>query len=159
MLLRANSPIRTMRIPAVSISARSWSHRSSSHCSGYHVEHEGTYYLLYNAKTRELPKAQGGGWREQTGVATSKDLKRWARYEHNPIVPNGAHGSWDERFASTLPAIISTFPTGKYSKRSSFLRRPLFSVTIRGLALSSATLGPKLDPSPLVTGPSCRDRE
>ena len=64
------------------------------------VEDHGTYYLFYNAKTRNLPKDQGGGWREQTGVATSRDLKTWRRYEGNPIIANGGEGSWDERFAS-----------------------------------------------------------
>jgi beta-xylosidase len=64
------------------------------------VEQQGTYYLFYNAKTRNLPKEQGGGWREQTGVATSRDLKTWTRYEGNPIIANGGPGSWDERFAS-----------------------------------------------------------
>lgn len=58
------------------------------------VEHEGTYYLFYNAKNK------GARWREQTGVATSHDLKTWKRYEGNPIVRNGGAGSWDERFAS-----------------------------------------------------------
>jgi predicted GH43/DUF377 family glycosyl hydrolase len=53
----------------------------------------GTYYLYYNAKTANLPASEGGGWREQTGVATSKDLKTWVRYAHNPIVPNGPRGS------------------------------------------------------------------
>ena len=43
------------------------------------LEHEGLYYLLYNAKTPDLPKTQGGGWREQTRVAMSKDLKHWTR--------------------------------------------------------------------------------
>jgi predicted GH43/DUF377 family glycosyl hydrolase len=64
------------------------------------VEDQGVFYLFYNAKTQNFPKAQGGGWREQTGVATSKDLKHWTRYKGNPIIPNGPHGSWDERFAS-----------------------------------------------------------
>lgn len=58
------------------------------------LEHEGTYYLFYNAKTA------GRGWREQTGVATSKDLKTWTRYAGNPILPTGGPDSWDERFAS-----------------------------------------------------------
>ncbi|MCL4793577.1 MAG: family 43 glycosylhydrolase [Bryobacteraceae bacterium] len=58
------------------------------------IEHRGTYYLFYNAKNREKR------WREQTGVATSTDLKTWRRYEGNPIVRNGGAGSWDERFAS-----------------------------------------------------------
>ncbi|MGB9606046.1 MAG: hypothetical protein ACPL88_09240, partial [Bryobacteraceae bacterium] len=64
------------------------------------LEHEGTYYLFYNAKTRRLPREQGGGWREQIGVATSRDLKRWTRHAGNPIIRNGPPGSWDERFAS-----------------------------------------------------------
>jgi beta-xylosidase len=69
------------------------------------VEQGGTYYLFYNAKTRNLPRAQGGGWREQTGVATSTDLKRWVRYSGNPIIANGGAGSWDERFASD-PCVV-----------------------------------------------------
>jgi predicted GH43/DUF377 family glycosyl hydrolase len=69
------------------------------------VKHQGTYYLFYNAKTKNLPKGQGGGWREQTGVATSKDLKNWQRFEGNPILPNGPAGSWDERFASD-PCVV-----------------------------------------------------
>jgi beta-xylosidase len=59
------------------------------------VEHGGTYYLFYNAKN-----ASRSGWREQTGVATSRDLKRWTRHEGNPILRNGPPRSWDERFAS-----------------------------------------------------------
>ncbi len=57
------------------------------------LEHQGTYYLFYNAKTKLLA-------REQTGVATSTDLKSWRRYLGNPIIPNGPAGSWDDRFAS-----------------------------------------------------------
>ena len=64
------------------------------------LEHQGTYYIFYNAKTKSLPREQGGGWHEQTGVATSKDLKTWNRYKGNPIIRNGGAGSWDERFAS-----------------------------------------------------------
>jgi hypothetical protein len=64
------------------------------------VENAGTFYLFYNAKTKSLPKAQGGGWIEQTGVATSTDLKKWTRYSGNPIIPVGAPGSPDDRFAS-----------------------------------------------------------
>jgi predicted GH43/DUF377 family glycosyl hydrolase len=53
----------------------------------------GTYYLYYNAKTDPLPKSEGGGWHEQTGVATSTDLKHWTRSPLNPILHNGARGS------------------------------------------------------------------
>ena len=58
------------------------------------VEHEGTYYLFYNAKNRE------SGWIEQTGVATSPDLKRWHRHGGNPVLPVGPAGAWDDIFAS-----------------------------------------------------------
>ena len=54
---------------------------------------KGTYYLYYNAKTDTLPKSEGGGWHEQTGIATSTDLRRWTRYAGNPILRNGQRGS------------------------------------------------------------------
>jgi predicted GH43/DUF377 family glycosyl hydrolase len=53
----------------------------------------GTYYLYYNAKTDPLPKSEGGGWHEQTGVATSTDLEHWTRSPLNPILHNGTRGS------------------------------------------------------------------
>ncbi len=59
------------------------------------VEDRGTYYLFYNAKN-DRPR----GWREQTGVAVSTDLKTWKRHEANPILRNGGAGSPDEIFAS-----------------------------------------------------------
>ena len=73
------------------------------------VERGGTFYLFYNAKTKTLPREQGGGWREQIGVATSADLKSWRRYEGNPIIPNGPPGSRDERFASD-PCVLVDGP-------------------------------------------------
>jgi predicted GH43/DUF377 family glycosyl hydrolase len=62
----------------------------------------GTYYLYYNAKTDTLPKSEGGGWHEQTGVATSSDLKTWIRYPRNPILRVGSKeaNARDSRFAS-----------------------------------------------------------
>ncbi|WP_321477973.1 hypothetical protein [uncultured Paludibaculum sp.] len=70
------------------------------------VEEQGTYYLFYNAKSKNLPKSEGGGWREQTGVAVSTDLKVWKRYEANPIIQNGGPGSPDQRFASD-PCVVT----------------------------------------------------
>ncbi len=64
------------------------------------VEYKDVFYLYYNAKTDTLPKSEGGGWHEQTGVATSRDLKHWTRYAGNPILRNGGPDSWDARFAS-----------------------------------------------------------
>lgn len=45
-------------------------------------------------------KDQPHRWHEQSGFATSKDLKTWVRFEGNPVVRNGGLGSPDERFAS-----------------------------------------------------------
>jgi len=64
------------------------------------IEHDGVFCLYYNAKTDLLPKSEGGGWLEQSGVATSRDLKTWTRYAGNPILRNGGPDSWDARFAS-----------------------------------------------------------
>lgn len=61
----------------------------------YLMEDKGTYYLFYNAKNRTR-----GPWVEQTGMATSRDLRTWTRPPGNPILPNGPKGSPDERFAS-----------------------------------------------------------
>jgi predicted GH43/DUF377 family glycosyl hydrolase len=66
----------------------------------YLVKSGDTYYLYYNAKN-DVTR----GWIEQTGVATSKDLKTWTRYAGNPIVKVGPPESWDARFASD-PAVL-----------------------------------------------------
>lgn len=66
----------------------------------YLVKEGDTYYLFYNAKTEDTP------WLEQTGVATSRDLKTWTRFSGNPIVSVGPKGrSLDDRFASD-PAVF-----------------------------------------------------
>jgi predicted GH43/DUF377 family glycosyl hydrolase len=66
----------------------------------YLIKEGDTYYLFYNAKTAEK------SWREQTGLATSKDLKTWTRFAGNPLIHNGAKGpSWDDRFASD-PCVV-----------------------------------------------------
>jgi predicted GH43/DUF377 family glycosyl hydrolase len=81
----------------------------------------GTYYLYYNAKTDVLPESDGGGWHEQTGVATSKDLKTWTRYQGNPILRNGPRGS------STYPAanpIAATRPPLPDARDSRFASNP-----------------------------------
>jgi hypothetical protein len=69
------------------------------------VEYDGLFYLFYNAKTVPLPRSQGGGWHEQTGLATSRDLKHWVRSPLNPILRNGPPGAWDDRFASDPCAV------------------------------------------------------
>lgn len=63
------------------------------------VEHRGQFHLFYNAKNAERR------WHEQTGVAVSRDLKTWTRYEGNPVIRNGPAGSADERFASD-PCVV-----------------------------------------------------
>jgi predicted GH43/DUF377 family glycosyl hydrolase len=81
----------------------------------------GTYYLYYNAKTGILPPGEGGGWREQAGVATSTDLKSWTRYKKNPILPNGPRGS--ATYAVTNP-ISSTQPSTPDARDSRFASNP-----------------------------------
>lgn len=61
----------------------------------YLLEEKGVYYLFYNAKNKAR-----GLLNEQTGMATSRDLREWTRHPGNPIIPNGPAGSPDEQFAS-----------------------------------------------------------
>jgi hypothetical protein len=92
----------------------------------------GTYYLYYNAKTDTLPTTEGGGWREQTGVATSTDLKSWTRYQHNPIVGNGSRGS------GTYPAanpLSSTQPPTTDARDSRFASNPFVVQNGRDFAM------------------------
>lgn len=49
--------------------------------------------MFYNAKDGKER------WTEQTGVAYSKDLFHWERYEQNPVLRTDTN-SWDERFVS-----------------------------------------------------------
>ncbi|MDR2375913.1 MAG: hypothetical protein LBD96_05680 [Treponema sp.] len=55
--------------------------------------HQDLFYLFYNAKNKE------SGWIEQTGLATSKDLLYWERYEGNPVL-KVEDGTWRSRFVS-----------------------------------------------------------
>ncbi|MFD2117839.1 family 78 glycoside hydrolase catalytic domain [Paenibacillus yanchengensis] len=58
------------------------------------VEHEGQFYLFYNAKNQDH-----GRWIEQTGIAMSTDLINWTRHQQNPVLPV-TEGAWDSGFAS-----------------------------------------------------------
>jgi predicted GH43/DUF377 family glycosyl hydrolase len=55
------------------------------------IEHKGKYYNFYNAANGSI---------EQLGMATSSDLLEWKRYEHNPVIPVGEEGSYNEKFSS-----------------------------------------------------------
>ena len=55
------------------------------------VEHQGRFYNFYNA---------ANGHVEQMGLALSDDLLEWKRYAHNPVIPNGPKGSYNEKFSS-----------------------------------------------------------
>lgn len=55
------------------------------------VEHDGTFYNFYNAAN-----AKG---REQSGLATSKDLRTWTRFAENPILKLRP-GGYDSVFSS-----------------------------------------------------------
>jgi len=56
------------------------------------VEHDSTFYNFYNAK--HMPD-----WVEQMGLATSKDLFNWQRFEGNPVV-RVRPGMSDAKFCS-----------------------------------------------------------
>ncbi len=79
----------------------------------------GTYYLYYNAKTDSLPKLEGGGWHEQGGVATSRDLKTWTRSPLNPILRNGLRGSTTYPTANPLHNQTPATPDARDSRFAS----------------------------------------
>lgn len=93
------------------------------------VEHGGTYYLFYNAKTSDKP------WKEQTGFATSRDLKNWARSPRNPVIANGGPGSVDEIFASD-PCVL------RYGDQWALF---YYSLDKRGVARDLLAMAPALD--------------
>lgn len=62
------------------------------------LDHEGLWYLFYNAKDEGQP------WFEQTGLATSKDLKHWERHPDNPLL-RVTPEAWDQRFVAE-PCIL-----------------------------------------------------
>ncbi len=66
----------------------------------YLVKIGDTFHLYYNAKTTGRP------WKEQTGLAISKDLKTWTRHPASPLIRNGPEGAPDFRFASD-PVVVS----------------------------------------------------
>lgn len=58
------------------------------------LEHEGTFYLFYNAKDKDT-----SGWIEQTGLAISRDLLHWKRHDGNPVI-RVTPSAWDSAFVS-----------------------------------------------------------
>lgn len=55
---------------------------------------DGTYYMYYNAKN-----LADGMWKEQIGLATSRDMLHWTRHPENPLI-RVTPGAWDSFFAS-----------------------------------------------------------
>lgn len=64
------------------------------------VEHEGAFYMFYNAKTADEP------WVEQIGLVTSSGLEHWQRHPGNPLIPVGPRGAFDDRFCSD-PCVVN----------------------------------------------------
>jgi predicted GH43/DUF377 family glycosyl hydrolase len=92
------------------------------------LDNGGTFRVYYNAKTKTLPKSEGGGWHEQTGVASSTDLLHWTRSPLNPILHNGTRGS------ATYPAsnpLHNLSPPNPDARDSRFASNP-FVVTNGG---------------------------
>ena len=71
---------------------------------GWIMEHDGLFYLFYNAKTDETEK----GWIEQTGFAASKDLLHWERHPRNPVLSVQDLRAWEK-----FPIPILTIGTRK----------------------------------------------
>jgi predicted GH43/DUF377 family glycosyl hydrolase len=110
------------------------------------VEHRGVFHIFYNAKNRTR------GWREQTGVATSKDLKTWVRNPANPILRNGPAGSFDERFASD-PCVLqykNRWAVFYYGLDRKGVARDLLAQT-QDMAHVSKCKGELLEPGPKGT--------
>lgn len=59
------------------------------------LRHDDRFWLFYNAKDQTT-----GRWIEQTGAAVSDDLTSWQRVSDAPLLPVGASGAPDDRFAS-----------------------------------------------------------
>ncbi len=55
------------------------------------IEEGGKFWNFYNAAKGSM---------EQMGIVHSTDMLHWTRYPGNPIVRNGAPGSYDEQFCS-----------------------------------------------------------
>jgi len=86
--------------------------------SGSVIEKGGMYYLFYTGRSKD----EGRGWVRKIGVATSRDLLSWRKYDNNPIlevdgryydVNNrrnalGNTGSWRDPFVFKHPE------SGKY---------------------------------------------
>jgi predicted GH43/DUF377 family glycosyl hydrolase len=61
--------------------------------------HDDTFYIFYNAKDEGIPR-----WTEQTGLATSRDLKSWTRHSENPLI-RVTPDAWDSGFCSD-PCVV-----------------------------------------------------
>lgn len=93
------------------------------------LKEKDTYYLFYNAKNNTRSP-----WKEQTGVATSSDLRIWTRYAQNPLLKNGGSGSPDEHFASD-PCVLKNGPEWAFF---------YFGLDQKGVARDLVATGPDL---------------
>lgn len=104
------------------------------------VEHEGKFYLYYNAKNTNK-----GRWIEQTGVAFSTDLKEWHRYEQNPVLQVTPDG-WDSGFVSD-PCVLHD------PERNQWIMYYFgynYKQAQEGIALSNDLLNWKKYPDPII---------
>lgn len=103
------------------------------------LEHEGTYYLFYNAKNQNH-----GRWVEQTGVAISRDLLNWERHPHNPVL-KVTPDAWDSGFASD-PCVLRNG-----AEWAMFFFGYNYRTAQEGLALSGDLLNWEKWPEPIIT--------
>lgn len=63
------------------------------------IEHDGQYYMFYNAKDDDK-----WIWHEQIGVAVSGDMINWHRIGDRPVIKN-TDGKWDSYFCAD-PCVV-----------------------------------------------------
>jgi len=103
------------------------------------VEHEGTFYLFYNAKNQNHSR-----WIEQTGLAISTDLNHWKRHEQNPVI-RVTPDAWDSGFVSD-PCVLRNG-----NQWAMFFFGYDYKKAQEGIALSDDLLQWEKYPKPIVT--------
>lgn len=123
------------------------------------LKENGNYYLYYTGQFPSRPaKDQPPEGITRGGVAQSRNLIDWTRGPNNPIIEEGAIGSWDR--AIQIGGVVKT-PEGKYALFYDGYNGKRWSGI--GLAFSDSPLGPfkKYEGNPVITngGPGEFDQE
>ena len=88
------------------------------------------------------------GWWWRIGYATSTDGINWTKYSNNPVLSEGAVGSWEEGHVGT-PSVIkdgSTYHMLYGSKDSSDISRIGYATSSDGIQWTKSSNNPQLNP-------------